>query len=328
MKFTATTLAPCTLAFVAASIASTANVVPGCNAFAPVHTGSISNPSAARLSTQPSLLVESSASGTALHANLFERFFRVTAANANNVLQKFEDPEKIMNQALEDMQTDLVRVRQTYAEVTATQRRMASSKRQLESQADDWYSRAQLALKRSNEGLAREALARREALLNQATGIGKQIDSQAKNIDTLYEGMLALEKKIIEAKGKKGEMAARARTAKSTQKINDMLGGLTGKTSMDAFNRMEEKVLALEAAAEVSVEMAKNTMSGALAPSSSSSSKNNKESSVEMQFRMLEASDSVDKELEKLKANLLPQSSSKPLSAAETVAKRITVKGL
>merc|ERR1711959_302430 len=242
--------------------------------------------------------------------------------NANNLLAKFEDPEKIMNQALEDMQTDLVRVRQTYAEVTATQRRMASSKRQLESQADDWYSRAQLALKRSNEGLAREALARREALLNQATGIGKQIDAQAKNIDTLYEGLVALEKKIGEAKGKKNEMAARARTAKSTQKINDMLGGLTGKTSMDAFNRMEEKVLALEAAAEVSVEMAKNTMSGALAPSSSSSSS---ASSVEMQFRMLEASDSVDKELEKLKANMLPQSSSASSPSAKSVARTISL---
>merc|ERR1711959_352914 len=194
--------------------------------------------------------------------------------------------------------------------------------RQLESQADDWYSRAQLALKRSNEGLAREALARREALLNQATGIGKQIDTQAKNIDTLYDGLMALEKKIGEAKGKKNEMAARARTAKSTQKINDMLGGLTGKTSMDAFNRMEDKVLALEAAAEVSVEMAKNTMSGALAPSSSDKTS---ASSVEMQFRMLEASDSVDKELEKLKANMLPQSSSASSPSAKSVARTISL---
>merc|ERR1712224_403754 len=315
-------LAPFTLAIAAVSIASTADIVPGRDAFAPVQTTTSS--SATRLTpTHPSILADRStmsASATALHANLFDRFFRVTAATANNLLAKFEDPEKIMNQALEDMQTDLVRVRQTYAEVTATQRRMASSKRQLESQADDWHSRAKLALKRSNEGLAREALARREALLNQATSIGNQIDAQAKNIDTLYEGLMALEKKIVEAKGKKNEMAARARTAKSTQKINDMLGGLTGKTSMDAFNRMEDKVLALEAAAEVSVEMAKNTMSGALAPS-----KNDKTSasSVEMQFRMLEASDSVDKELEKLKANMLPQSSSASSPSAKSVARTI-----
>jgi phage shock protein A len=88
-------------------------------------------------------------------------------------------------------------------------------------------------------------------------------------------------------------MAARAKTAKSTQKINDMLSGLTGKTSMDAFNRMEEKVLALEAAAEVSNEMAK-TMMGRSLPSS----KKDGASSIELQFRALESSDAVDKEME------------------------------
>jgi len=214
---------------------------------------------------------DSSVSATALHANLLDRFFRVAKANANNVLKNFEDPQKVMEQAVEDMQRDLIRVRQTYAEVTATQRRMANSKRHLESQANDWYNRAQLALKNSNEGLAREALARREALLSQASSIQTQ-------------------------------------TAKSTQKINDMLSGLTGKTSMDAFNRMEDKVLALEAAAEVSTEMAQNTISAALLPSSKTDTEN--ASDIEIKFRMLEASNSVDKELEKLKANILPGQSS------------------
>jgi len=266
-------------------------------------------------------------SATALQASLFDRFFRVARGNANKLLQQFEDPEKVMIQALDDMQNDLVRVRQTYAEVTATQRRMANSKRLLDSQAEDWYNRAQLALKRSNEGLAREALARREALLNQATGIQNQIDAQANNIDTLYEGMLALEKKITDSKGKKNQMIARARTAKSTQKINDMMSGVTGTTSMDALNRMEEKVLAMEAAAEVSSEMAKTTMNGMLLSSSSSSK--NEPTSLEAQFRMLEASDSVDKELEKLKANFLPSSSSStdPASSAaiKSVARKISV---
>merc|ERR1712107_901877 len=96
--------------------------------------------------------------------------------------------------------------------------------------------------KKSNEGLAREALARREALLNQATGIQNQIDAQANNIDTLYDGMMALERKIVEAKGKNNQMIARARTAKSNQKINDMMSGLTGTTSMDALNRMEKSI--------------------------------------------------------------------------------------
>mmetsp|Transcript_14405 Transcript_14405/g.33506 ORF Transcript_14405/g.33506 Transcript_14405/m.33506 type:complete len:319 (+) Transcript_14405:60-1016(+) len=271
-------------------------------AFAPIH-----HPSTARLTVPQQVGSHTAASATALQANLFDRFYRVSKASANSVLQRFEDPEKIMAQALEDMQNDLVRVRQTYAEVIGAQRRLASSKRQLESQAEEWYDRAQLALKNSKEGLAREALARREALLNQAKGIQDQIDSQASNIDALYEGMGALERKIMEANSKKDQMKARVRTAKTTQKINDMVSGMTGRTSMDAFNRMEEKVLALEASAEVSADMAKNAMNKTLLPSSS---KKDSASDIEMQFRMLEASDSVDNELEKLRTKVLPQSSS------------------
>jgi len=74
-----------------------------------------------------------------------------------------------------------------------------------------------------------------------------------------------------------------------------MLGGVTGKTSMDAFTRMEEKVEALEAAAEVSAEM--GSLSGNLLPGSA-------ESSLEQQFKLLEASDSVEDELQKMKGLL------------------------
>lgn len=278
-----------TMALVAIVCLLTDNV----EAFAPIH-----NPSVARSIVPSSFPTYNPASTTALQANLFDRFLRVSKANVNNALDRMEDPEKVINQAVEDMQNDLVRVRQTYAEVTAAQRRLAGSKKHLESQAKDWYDRAQLALRKENEGLAKEALSRREALLNQAKSIQDQIDGQTKNIDALYEGMKALEQKITEASSKKDQMKARARTAKTTQKINDMVSGLTGKTSMDAFNRMEEKVLALETAAEVSGDMARNSMNKPLLQSSSDKYLT---SDTEMKFRMLEASDSVEKELEKLK---------------------------
>lgn len=300
------------LTILGASCVCTINNV---DAFAPIH-----HSSTVRLSSQSQVMTDS-ASSTALHANLFDRFTRVTKANLNNILQLWEDPEKVMNQALEDMQNDLGRIRQTYAEVTATQRRMANSQRQLEAQAEDWYKRAQLALSKSKEGLAREALARREALLNQARATQAQIESQASNIDTLYEGMQILEGKIIEAKGKQNQMAARARTAKSTQKINDMLSGLTGRTSMDAFNRMEEKVLALEATAEVSAEMAKTMMYQAKLPSSSK--KADAPTDIELQFRMLEASDSVDRELEKLKSNTRMLREADPTPAKQKIPIKI-----
>lgn len=213
----------------------------------------------------------------------------------NNALKSLEDPEKILNQAVEDMQADLVKIRQSYAEVTAGQRRLLKQKDQADAVAADWYERAQLALKAGNDELAREALSRRQQQLDAAADLQSQIDVQNMSIDKLYEGMQALESKIIESKAKKEQMIARARTAESTQKVNDMLSGITGKTSMDAFSRMEDKVEALEAAAEVSSEM--GSLGGNALPGSSSAE-------LEKQFKMLEGQSAVDDELKKMKGML------------------------
>ena len=203
----------------------------------------------------------------------------------------------------------MVKVRQSYAEVTATQRRLLKQKEQADAVAEDWYKRAQLALQKGAEDLAKEALTRRQTAMDEGAGLRNQIDAQNDAIDKLYEGMQALEKQILEAKAKKDQFVARARTAQSTQQINDMLSGMTGKTSMDAFKRMEEKVEALEAAAEVSAEM--GSMSGKALPGSAGSS-------IEAQFKALEASSSVDSELEKLKGLLTGSSSSSSSSSSKS----------
>jgi phage shock protein A len=201
---------------------------------------------------------------------------------------------------------DLVKIRQSYAEVTATQRRLMKQKEQADALAQDWYKRAQLALEAGNESLAREALSRKQVQTEEAQNLQAQIDMQADSIDKLYEGMQMLEKKILESKSKKEQMVARARTAQSTQKVNDMLGGLTGSTSMDAFTRMEEKVAALEAAAEVSAEMGR--AGGRALPGSA-------ESSLENEFKKLEAASSVDDELKKMKGLLSGSSDSSSSSS-------------
>lgn len=189
------------------------------------------------------------------------------------------------------------------------QRRLMKQKEQADALAQDWYNRAQLALKAGNDELAREALNRRQVQVETAEGLQLQIDQQANAVDKLYEGMQTLEAKIMESRAKKEQMVARARTAQSTQKVNDMLGGVTGKTSMDAFNRMEEKVEALEAAAEVSAEM--GSLAGNALPGSA-------ESSVEKQFAMLEASSSVDDELARMKGMLLEGSKEESSSSSKS----------
>ena len=208
-----------------------------------------------------------------------------------------------------------MKIRQSYAESTATLRRLGKQKKQADAVADDWYSRAQLALKGNHESLAREALARRQLAMEQADSLQQQLSAQENALDQLYQGMQALEGKILEAKSKKDQLAARARTAKSTKQVNDMLAGLSGKvqvlngilstSSAAAFQRMEEKVEAMEAAAEASAEMrflenSKNFLMGG-----SSGDSKDSEASLESQFKRLEQSDAIDKELAKLKQGLL-----------------------
>lgn len=136
--------------------------------------------------------------------------------------------------------------------------------------------------------MAREALSRRQAFVERSKTLEAQLNMQRTATDKLYEAMLALESKIKEAMAKKEQLVARARTAKSMQQVNDMLSGLgTGKNSMSAFTRMEEKVEALEAAAEASADMT-------LIP----------DSTLEAEFMFLEQSSEVDNELRKLKADL------------------------
>ena len=190
------------------------------------------------------------------------------------------------------------------------QRRLLKQKEQADALASDWYNRAQLALKSGNEELAREALNRRQQQLEISQNLKSQIDQQANAVDKLYEGMQTLESKIMESKAKKEQMVARARTAQSTQKVNDMLSGITGKTSMDAFSRMEEKVEALEAAAEVSAEM--GSIGGKALPGSA-------ESSIEKQFALLEGQSAVEDELKRMKGLL---EGSKDDSSSSSSAKK------
>lgn len=205
----------------------------------------------------------------------------------------------MIEQAVLDMQNDLVRIRQSYAEVSATQKRMQRQKEEADTDSVEWYRRAQLALQKGDEELAREALNRRATRQATASSLDKQITLQADAISKLYSSMQMLEAKIVEAKGQKEGFIARARTAKTSLKVTDMLSSLDTSSSMEAFERMKEKVLSLETQAEVSGEMAASVGSGKL----------------ETRFASLGAS-SVDEELNKMRSSL-PQRHLPSASAAQ-----------
>merc|ERR1719502_979200 len=114
-----------------------------------------------------------------------------------------------MNQAVEDMQRDLIKVRQAYAEVSASSKRMQEQCRLAEGEAAKWYSRAQLAIEKGEDELAREALTRRKQQLEMADSLKEQIEGQQGSLTALYESMKELEAKMAEAKAKKDQIIAR-----------------------------------------------------------------------------------------------------------------------
>lgn len=215
---------------------------------------------------------------------LFDRVSRLVRANLNAAVSSAEDPEKILDQALVDMQEDLVQLRQAVATAIASQKRTQQQYEKAQSEANTWYQRAQLALQKGDENLAREALNRRKTQTETATALKAQLDQQAASVDTLKRNLIALEGKISEAKTKKDMLKARASAAKANEQLQSTVSSMNTGSAMAAFERMEEKVLQMEARSQAAVELAG--------------------SDLESQFVALEAGSDVDDELAAMKAQL------------------------
>eukprot|EP00457_Paulinella_chromatophora_P008266 gb/GEZN01008297.1/.p1 GENE.gb/GEZN01008297.1/~~gb/GEZN01008297.1/.p1 ORF type:complete len:239 (+),score=22.16 gb/GEZN01008297.1/:717-1433(+) len=186
----------------------------------------------------------------------FDRLSRLLRANLNDLLSKAEDPAKILDQSVADMQSDLVRLRQAVAMAIASQKRMQSQAEQAEAQAKTWYERAGIALQKGDETLAREALSRRKAFQDTAVGLNNQLSSQSNQVEILKQNLVTIEGKIAEAKTKKNMLKARAEAAQAQQQLQSTVGSLGTNSSVAAFERMEEKVEALEATSQASAELA------------------------------------------------------------------------
>lgn len=215
----------------------------------------------------------------------FDRVSRAVRANLNSLVNQAEDPEKILEQTVLEMQDDLIQLRQAVAQAIATQKRTERQASQADSTAYEWYRRAQLALQKGDEELAREALARRNSYQETADALKSQIQQQKGVVVKLKENMMKLESKLSEAKTKKDMYIARARSAKASQQLNEMLNRVGTNRALDAFERMEEKVMQLEAQAEATAELTSGD-------------------DVEKQFRALESGKNIDSELAALKAQL------------------------
>lgn len=215
---------------------------------------------------------------------LFDRVSRVVRSNLNAAVSSAEDPEKILDQAIIDMQEDLVQMRQAVASAIASQKRVQQQYERAQSEASTWQQRAQLAMQKGDEDLARQALVRKKAQAETATALKTQLEQQSTAVDQLKRNLIGLESKISEAKTKKDMLKARASAAKANEQLQNTMGRMSTSSAMGAFERMEEKILQMEAKSEAAAELA-----GA---------------DLESQFAALEAGSDVDSELAAMKAQL------------------------
>ncbi|PNT31238.1 hypothetical protein POPTR_006G123600v4 [Populus trichocarpa] len=230
--------------------------------------------------------------------NLFDRFARVVKSYANAIVSSFEDPEKILEQTVLEMNDDLTKMRQATAQVLASQKRLENKYNATQQASEEWYRKAQLALQKGEEDLAREALKRRKTYADNANSFKAQLDQQRSVVENLISNTRLLESKIQEAKSKKDTLKARAQSAKTATKVNEMLGNVNTSNALSAFEKMEEKVLAMESEAEALGQLTTNELDG--------------------KFALLEGS-SVDDDLENLKKELAGSSKKGELPPGRTV---------
>lgn len=180
---------------------------------------------------------------------ILDRLSTVLKSNINDLIDKAEDPEKMLKQLMIDMERDLIEVRKEVALAIQTEKRLHQQYSQNLKQAEGWEEKATLALKSGREDLAREALGRRNTHQQTADGFKGQWETQNTNVESLKKNLGLLEGKINEARIKKDLLIARSRQAKAQEQIHKTMGKIGTSRSVSAFARMEDKVMEKEALA-------------------------------------------------------------------------------
>ena len=185
----------------------------------------------------------------------FDRMSRLVRATVNEQLTKRQDPEQQLEQVVIQLQVDLVDLRQTVAQAIAIQKRTDRQSHQAIMQANDWYRKAQLAVKNGEDSLAHDALTKRKAYQDTAELMTSQVTQQAQLVVKLKQNLRDLEGKVIELKTKKDFYIARARSAQASIQLSDLLDTTGTSQVLQAFDRMEDKVIELEAQAELATDL-------------------------------------------------------------------------
>src|SRR4026209_2243731 len=219
---------------------------------------------------------------------IWDRFSTMFRSNLNDLISRAENPEKMLNQLIVDMKTQLGKAQQQVASAIADEKKLQADAEALRKQAEDWERRAMLAVQEGKDDLAKQALMRYNEALHGAQQLHETWLKHKADTESLKGQLRQLNDKIEEAKRKKNILVARAQRAQAQPRIQETMSGMNDKSAFESFDRMAEKIEAIERKALAAAELQAEFQSDDLMD----------------QFKKLEYKGTADQQLLELKAKM------------------------
>jgi len=214
---------------------------------------------------------------------LLERVTTLVRANLNDLIERAEDPEKVIKQVILDMQNQLIQVKTQVAMAVADEHLLGRKRREQDDEAAAFLRKAELALNRGQEDMARAGLERHRSHRQMADSFGQQVEDQREQVEHLKSALRRLEQKIAEAEASCDLLIARHRRSRAVDRASEAQMRMGDRSKLAAFDRMKRKVMHEEAVSRAKAEI--------LA-----------EDGVDERFAALEKEEAIDRLLAELKA--------------------------
>lgn len=217
---------------------------------------------------------------------VFQRLSDLLKANVNDLIDRAEDPEKMVKQIIIDMQKELSKSTQAYGKAKASERLAEKQYQAAVKTSADWESKAKAALAAGDQELAKKALAKKVKSDENVESYKEMYETISNQTEAIGDQIEVLKAKLEEAKSRQAMLIARSKMADTQKTLAKNVGGFDASSSLEKFDRMEEKIIRKEAEADAFTEIA-----GA-------------KDDTEDEFAKIETDSKVDAELQRLMAEM------------------------